>query len=193
MTCIVGLVHAGAVTIGGDSAAVDGLDLRVRADAKVFRTGAFICGFTSSFRMGQLLRYALTPPDHDPRIAVHQFMATTFVDAVRTCLKAGGYAEMTNGAEQGGSFLVGYRGQLFEIASDYQVGQPLDGFAAIGCAGQVALGALFATRGNDDPAARVQIALEAAERFSTGVRAPFVIERLAPHPDDAKDDKADAA
>jgi hypothetical protein len=37
MTAIVGLVQAGSVYIGGDSAGVSGMSLTVRADAKVFR------------------------------------------------------------------------------------------------------------------------------------------------------------
>lgn len=62
MTCIVGLVDQGNVWIGGDSAGVGGYDLMLRADQKVFRNGDFLMGFTSSFRMGQLLRYKLSPP-----------------------------------------------------------------------------------------------------------------------------------
>ena len=36
-----------------------------------------------------------------------------------------------------------------------------------------ALGALFATQGQDDPRERVLTALRAAERFNAGVRGPF--------------------
>ena len=66
MTCIVGLVHEGVVYIGGDSAGVAGLSLVVRADEKVLRNGDFLMGFTTSFRMGQLLRYKLDPPRRHP-------------------------------------------------------------------------------------------------------------------------------
>ena len=48
--------------IGGDRAGVAGLSLTVRADEKVFQNGEFLMGFTTSFRMGQLLRYSLKPP-----------------------------------------------------------------------------------------------------------------------------------
>ena len=57
MTCIVGLVDNGKIYMGGDSAGVSNLDIRIRADQKVFKTGEFIMGFTSSFRMGDLLKY----------------------------------------------------------------------------------------------------------------------------------------
>ena len=101
-------------------------------------------------------------------------MATTFVDAVRERLKAGGWATKSNEQEHGGTFLVGVRGRLFEIGPDYQVGESMDGFSAVGCGDQVAHGALFASRGR--PAMdRVVTALAAAERFSAGVRRPFAI------------------
>ncbi len=62
MTCIVGVVKDGVVYIGGDSAGVSGLRLIKRKDSKVFKRKGFIIGYTSSFRMGQLLRFKLDPP-----------------------------------------------------------------------------------------------------------------------------------
>ncbi len=177
MTCIVGFVEGGTVWMAGDSAGVGGLDLAVRADLKVFRNGPMIFGFTSSFRMGQLLRYALTVPDHDPRVDLNKYMATTFVDAVRECLKTHGWAEKDKEQERGGTFMVGYQGKLFVIEADYQVGEPLDGFYAVGCGDQVARGALFATPTMKGKA-RCELALQAAERCSAGVRGPFVVESL---------------
>jgi ATP-dependent protease HslVU (ClpYQ) peptidase subunit len=177
VTCIVGLVDNGKVYIGGDSAGVAGLKLAVRADQKVFHNGPMIFGFTTSFRMGQLLRYAFTVPDHDPRVDVDRYMVTTFVDALRTCLKAGGFAKKTNEEESAGTFLVGYQGRLFRVEEDYQVGFNVVGFDAVGCGEQIAQGALYASQGN--PAQeRVKQALEAAEYFSAGVRQPFVVEEL---------------
>lgn len=97
MTCIVGLVDKGKVYIGGDSAGVNSFwDLTIRADSKVFINGPFIMGFTSSFRMGQLLRYKLKTPSRfkndGTQKEIYEYMVTDFVDAVRQCLKDGGYA-----------------------------------------------------------------------------------------------------
>lgn len=175
MTCIAGLVHDGEVYIGGDSAGVGYYDLTVRDDEKVFCTGPFVIGFTSSFRMGQLLRYSLSVSEQPVSMKDdYQFMVTWFIDGVRTCLKNGGYAKKEYEVEQGGTFLVGYRGKLYSVEGDYQVGKHADGFAAVGCGAQVALGALYACK-LTDPRKRLQTALKAAERFSGGVRGPFVI------------------
>jgi ATP-dependent protease HslVU (ClpYQ) peptidase subunit len=173
MTAVVGLVQSGTVYIGADSAGVAGMSLTVRADAKVFRKGRYLFGFTTSFRMGQLIRYALTLPE--PAGDLDAFMSTAFIDALRECLKTGGWAAKENEREEGGTFLVGVKGQLFAIYDDYQVAKAADGFAAVGCGDQIALGALFATAETElSPRRRVLRALTAAERFSAGVRGPFV-------------------
>jgi hypothetical protein len=178
MTCIVGVVtEDGRVVMGGDSAGVAGFDITVRADQKVFHVGEFLLGFTTSFRMGQLLRFRFTPPAHPDGMDTYEYMVTLFVDAVRTCFKTGGYAETNNGVESGGTFLVGYRGRLFCIDFDYQVGEASDGYDAVGCGCFVARGSLFTSNlAKGLPAAsRVRWALEAAAYLNAGVRAPFTI------------------
>jgi len=172
MTCIVGVVDNGRVVIGGDSAGSDGWHIEIRADSKVFTVGPYAMGFTTSFRMGQLLRYQLkvgAPDTWD----VDRFMSTTFVDAVRTCLKDGGWAKDDSGREVGGKFLVGVGGRLYTIDSDYQIGVSSCGYAAVGSGYLAALGALYATP--DRPAAeRVDVALLAAAHLTDSVRAPFM-------------------
>jgi ATP-dependent protease HslVU (ClpYQ) peptidase subunit len=180
VTAIVGLAVDGGVHIGGDSAGVAGMSLNVRSDPKVFRRGEYLFGFTTSFRMGQLIRYALAAPK-PPKRRLDAFMATTFVDALRDCLKAGGWARKENDREEGGVFLVGVRGELYTIYEDYQVAKAADGFAAVGSGSEVALGALYATQqGQWRPRPRVRVALAAAERFNAGVRGPFVVKSVRP-------------
>lgn len=174
MTCIVGLEHDGKVTIGGDSAGVGGYSLTIRADEKVFKVGEFAMGFTSSFRMGQLLRYKLSLPSFPENVDLDRYMATSFIDAVRQVMKDGGYCYTNNGRESGGTFLVGIRGRLYTIAGDFQIGRSTAGYNAVGCGDDLAIGALFATEGaRITPKDRITKALQAAERFSAGVAPPF--------------------
>ncbi|WP_405399196.1 hypothetical protein [Streptomyces microflavus] len=172
MTVIAGLAHKGRVHLGADSAGVSGLQLTVRRDAKCFRNGPYVMGFTTSFRMGQLLQHALVPPC--PEGDLSRFMATTFIDAVRTCLKDAGWARKESEQEQGGTFLVGVAGHLFTIYSDYQVGEAIDGYDAVGCGDELALGALHATATLGlPPRARLTAALAAADHHSAGVTGPY--------------------
>jgi len=177
MTAIVGLVQQERIYIGGDSAGVAWPHLTVRADSKVFRNGPYLFGFTTSFRMGQLIRHSLQPPEPPATgTDLERFMATAFVDALRACLKDGGWARKDDEREEGGTFLVGVAGRLFMVEEDYQVGEPADRYAAVGSGAAVALGALYATAGGRTaPRRRVETALAAAERFSAGVRGPFVV------------------
>ncbi len=175
MTCIVGLVDNGTVWIGGDSAGVAGWNLLIRQDRKVFTNGPAIMGFTTSFRMGQLLEHVLVVPEPPEDAAQLQaYMCTTFVDAIRECLKLGGWASKNNDTEAGGDFLVGICGRLFEINTDYQVGEAAAGFCAVGSGMTVALGALASTSGLA-PFDRIANALAVAEQFNAGVRRPFFV------------------
>jgi len=180
MTCIVGFSTKGKVYIGGDSAGVGGLDLTVRKDQKVFKNGSCIMGFTSSFRMGDLLHYSLTVPERHSDEDVDKWMRTTFINAVRDCLKTGGYATKEKEAEGGGVFLVGYDGRLFYIDQDYQVGEALDCYDAVGCGDAYAKGAMAAMirTGDIAPEDMIRIALEITERNCAGVRAPFTVVTL---------------
>ncbi len=184
MTIIAALkTDDGRILMGADSAGVGGYSLQNRTDPKIYKNGEFMLGFTSSFRMGQLLGHAMVPPVRyaESKDTIEKFMATTFIDAVRKCLKDGGFAKKENEVESGGNFLVGYRGRIYEIGGDYQVGTIRQDFAAVGCGFDLALGSLYSTDGLiKDPQLRLQVALESAERFSAGVRSPFIFEEQAP-------------
>jgi hypothetical protein len=179
MSCIVGLVdEENTVWMGGDSAGVSGYDLRIRKDEKVFNIYPFIIGHTSSFRMGQILRYKLSPSDKLGSMGDYKYMCTLFIDEVRSRLKENGYMKIKDNEESGGEFLAGYNGKLYQIDSDFQVGECADGFDAIGCGANYALGSLHSTEYMTYAKERIEQALEAAQRFSAGVREPFVIRKL---------------
>lgn len=188
MTCIVGLESEGKVWIGGDSAGVAGFrSLHVRSDEKVWVSGRdrdyeqMAFGFTTSFRMGQILRYSMSLPVERLEVAAKpddemKFMSTTFIDRVRKALKDGGFAKVDSGVDSGGTFLVGWRGKLWAIYDDFQVGRAKQGFIGVGCGDVIAEGALFAleaSKSKQVPKDRVLTALMAAEALNAGVRGPF--------------------
>mgnify|MGYP001574858382 CR=1 FL=1 len=200
MTCVVALRDvAGRIVMGCDSAGVGSwYSLQNRSDRKIYRNGPCLFGFTSSFRMGQLLGYSLEVPKFYEAdfpglpldAALQKFMVTKFVDAVRNCLKAGGYAAKDKEVETAGTFLVAFRGEIFQVCDDYQVSRHLENYAAVGCGFDLALGSLFTSDGwpagslggnsTDEALTRVKLALAAAANFSAGVRGPFHFEELLP-------------
>lgn len=163
--------------MGADSAAVSGFDMTIRKDPKIFRNGDMLIGYTSSFRMGQLLGFKLQIPKRHQDIDLFRYMATEFVDAVRECLRVGGYTAINSNREDGGEFLVGTEGRLFRVYSDFQVEEAATGFNACGCGQAYALGAMAASA---EPTARGRVlsALAIAEQFNAGVRGPFSVETL---------------
>lgn len=175
MTCIVGLEHDGRVTIGGDSAAVEGDDLTAADTAKVFHLGPYLIGYCESFRAGQLVRYRLRVPEPKTDDPV-EHLATVFVDELRKTLHKGGVAKATADEEQmPGALMVGYAGQLFTIEGDYAVIRSGYGYAALGCGAPYALGSLSSSPRNADPNRRISDALCAAENHCTAVVSPFTI------------------
>jgi ATP-dependent protease HslVU (ClpYQ) peptidase subunit len=177
MTCIVGYKGKDRVFMGADTAGCDsGQYLHYhRADPKIFRNGDYLVGFTSSFRMGQLLRYAVLPELTLKKMSLYDFMVTKFIPAVRTLFSENGYALISNNQETAGFFLIGVKGQLFEIESDYQVAEYSDPFAAIGCGAELALGALSALDciTNLTIPQRISKALEVSAKYSAYVKPPF--------------------
>jgi ATP-dependent protease HslVU (ClpYQ) peptidase subunit len=186
MTCIVALEQDGVIYVGADSAGVNvnTLDICSRADEKVFLTeaGDMIMGFCGSFRIGQLLRYALQVPPQKVGQDDMAYMVTDFIDAVRTMQKDKGSMKKENELEEHESaFIVGYAGKLYVIEQDFQVGRPHENYAAVGCGQPIAVGAMYATRNTTmSPEDRITLALQAAVEYSAGVRPPFHILKLEP-------------
>lgn len=174
MTCIVGILENEKVWIGGDSAGVGGLEITIRKDPKVFKTGEFIIGCTSSFRMIQLLQFSFDPPAPTKNHNLYEFMCTTFIEKLRTCFKKGGFLKKHYEQESGGEFLVGIRNRLFKIDSDFQVSESIDNYASCGCGEAYALGVLYSTK-SLKPEERIKKALECSTYFNAGVRPPFII------------------
>jgi|SRR3989304_2523636 len=176
MTCIIGIEHKGSIFMGGDSAGIAGWESRAVTDRKVFIREDFIIGYTSSFRMGQLLQYHLELPGVNG-LETMKAMVQHIVPAIRECLKAGGYAEIDDNKESGGEFLIGYDGKLFHISEDFSVIRYTDGFAAVGVGAPYALGALRAKMDKviTDPLAAIIEALVIAESFCMGVSSPFYV------------------
>lgn len=182
MTCIVAIVHPGGVTMGGDSALTDDdFNQSLMAETKVFAKGEFLIGGSGSARGGQLMRFAFTPPRRPSKMDADQYMATLWIDSLRDVFKKGGHMWVQ---EQGGeessstNALVAYRGNLWIMyGGDLQIERLRDAYAVIGSGGNVALGALHATKDLPDlaPKKRVELALKAACAYNAACRPPFTI------------------
>ncbi len=182
MTCIVGMIDKNKnIFIGADSAGSNGYDIRTRTDKKVFINGDMIFGFTSSFRMGQLLRYSLKIPKHSQVKDDYAYLCTDFINAVIKCLEKNKYAHVKDNVASGGTFIFGYKNNLYTVEGNFQVEQINLNYTSCGSGEDYAMGALYAM---DDALVltsaeeKIKRALEAAQEFSAGVRGPFEILKL---------------
>jgi len=179
MTCIVAIAQNGTVYMGSDHAASDDKTgwILSRKEPKCFKVGQYAIAFTDSFRMGQILQYSWTPPKYTPtktNSGLDKFMRTKFIDSVKSAFKDGGYGSIGGSDEDtGGIFIVGLEGRIFTIDEDFHVGENVVNYMAEGSGGQVALGALYATKNQKNPKLRLKAALEAASEFNMAVAPPF--------------------
>jgi hypothetical protein len=139
----------------------------------VFVIDEMAIGICGSFRMGQLLQY-VTLPKHPTGMEDFQYMVTQMVPILRKLFQEGGFSKVENNVDVGGTFLIGYRGHLYGIYSDYQVQETALDYLAIGCGRDFALGCL-ANNPLLPAKARVIQAIETAEMFSAAVRSPIHI------------------
>lgn len=181
MTCIVGLIHDGVTYIGADSLGSNGWSKTVRSDKKVFQLKDInngIVGFAGSYRMGQLLMYSTglvdNRDDFQNKID-HEYLVTKFIPNVINLFENGGYSKNKSGEKIGGNFLFGYKDKLYQIESDFQIGESTDGYDAIGSGEMFALGSLYSTKDMDDPIERIKLALDASSYHAVGVQKPYYI------------------
>lgn len=179
MTCIVGLVEKGSVYIGGDSCGLADTDYLIRKDKKVFKNGPMIMGFTDSFRMGQILQYSFKVPKHPKGLSDFGYLCTDFATAVIEVFTEHGYIKNSGNRAEGGTYILGYKGNLYTMYNDFQIELLYDNFTAVGCGESYAKGAMSVLKdAKMSPQKKIEKALETAEYFSAGVRAPYNIVRL---------------
>ncbi len=166
--------------MGSDHAASDDKTgwILSRKEPKCFKVGQYAVAFTDSFRMGQILQYSWNPPKYTPtktNSGLDKFMRTKFVDSVKQAFKEGGYGSIGSSSDEdtGGIFIVGVCGRIFTIDEDFHVGENVVNYMAEGSGGQIALGALHATKNQKNPRLRIKAALEAATEFNMSVAAPY--------------------
>jgi len=169
VTCIVGVRDERGVTLAGDSLGVSGMSIRTRVDPKVFLIKPWLAaGFTTSFRMGQILRFHVTTPPKPPkRGGEYAWAVKRYVPAIRSALEQ----HCCKPDDKGGpTFLLAIGTELFTVYGDFQVGHHHDDYAACGGGEDFAIAALAA-------GASPLSALEITTRYYAGAAAPFHVVR----------------
>ena len=173
MSTVIGIKQGKNVWIGSDSRGTteDGY-VRYGDCIKVFRNGDYLIGFIGTVRGGQILM----PPFFEPPDDIEWFP-----DLLREQVAEKGcmVIEDDRCQSQHCNYLIGYKGRLFEILSDFHMNQ-IKTYTSIGSGSYFAFGSLYTTKqlGIKDPEKRMMIALKTAAHFDVASAAPFHIHKL---------------
>lgn len=188
MTCIVGVIDGENVVIGGDSAlSTKSGDLLISSDPKVFRVGEFLVAWSGSPRYRDIVARNFKPITYNPKRhgSPTNFVGGVWADGLRDVLREHGALHGGNGKPEcmDSEMLIGFRGKLYLLDEFFAVHTPKELWYATGSGGQVANGAMYALYLQwvlGEAESRVTTALEAAEKYNTGVRGPFTVLTLTP-------------
>lgn len=173
-TCIVGIVHNGNVWMGCDSmASSEYVKSEMRAP-KIFRSGEMLIGVCGALRVRDVVEFITANERGEGVVNDRAFLIQNYVPALRSGLKDAGVLDTDEGDAFDGGMLIGYRGRLFQLYSDFALMEHERW--AVGSGSEYALGSLFSTSG--EPQKRIKTALQAACEFSPSCGPPFVIEKL---------------
>jgi 20S proteasome alpha/beta subunit len=141
MTCIVAFKTDKHVILAGDFMASNGFNYDLVKSSKVYQKNDEICiGYTSSFRLGQILEYYWTPPARLVNISEDQYIYIDLVESLRKVLKDYGYGkdETFNG-----SFILTYKDRLFNVQSDCSILEYDIPIVSVGSGSDIARGILY--------------------------------------------------
>lgn len=177
MTCIIACKHKGKVHMLGDLMGSDGFTKQVHTKlTKVFNVGNFVLGYTTSFRMGQILQYNWTPPEQGKDTGDNSYIFRDVVKSLKNCFDENFYGHKDSKEFQSGEFLIGWKGRIFKMQNNLSLLE-MEDFASVGCGEYHALAAMKTMQLHDlykdEPEKFLKTALLIAEDCVSGVSAEY--------------------
>jgi len=171
MTCIVGIQNDKGCWIGTDSFSGSADSKGIMKEGKFVRCGKFTIGYTTSFRMAQIIDNLNKKPK-----TIYEFC-----EVIRDALKEKGFSEIDNNKEIGGTMIVSDGIEMWHVGSDFAYTQDSRNLYAIGSGYAYALGAMFVTR-NEYPKQSedwmLRAGLQVASECIPTVISPFHIRKI---------------
>jgi hypothetical protein len=168
MTTIAGIVTKGSVWLGGDSCISFGDRVEVVEEPKVWTTRGIAFGAAGPLRGLQLLQYCLDVPQLPRKRtndALAQWLTGPLPSAIRACYGTEKDIEC--------DVLIGVRGWLVVLDSDYSWIRPVDGIGAVGAGADTAVATLRAGGKRAAAKTRLARALSAATAQGASTRPWF--------------------
>lgn len=158
MTCIIAHTDGVSSFIAGDKLGSNGFTKTVQTEPKVFekefiklhddglsRTKEVMAlGYTTSFRMGQLLNYNLNLPEQDASQTFSQYLVLKVIPIIRQMFKEEWGARDASQDVGGGQFIILHNHTIYEVQEDFSVLQPKTRITAVGSGTYHAIAAMQA-------------------------------------------------
>jgi len=182
MTCVIGYVDKKTNTIymGCDSCGSNGYTKDKYNDCKIFKNGDFIIGYTTSFRMGQILEHSWTPPNRNDSkykdLPLKTFMIKYIIPSIMKTFNDECYAENKSNVLSGGNFLIGIESTIFEVQNDFSILEVSSNLASVGSGESFAYGACaqyLEIKSIVNPIEMLESALKISSKYAIGVEEPF--------------------
>lgn len=131
MTCIVAATDGTNVYMAGDLMGSNGFTANIYSKSKVFINSGFVFGYTTSFRMGQLLEYHWSAPSRTEGKSDDEYLYTDVVDSFIDLFKDNDYGHKKQHELETGEFIFGYKGRLFIHQGNHSILE-VEKFACVG-------------------------------------------------------------
>lgn len=183
MTCIVAIKDNGNIHMAGDLMGSDGFRGKVYDKSKVFIKEGFILGYTSSFRMGQLLEYAWVPPTQGVGQDDDSYIYVDVVNSFKSLFMDNGFGNKDKVEIETGEFIFGWNGRLFLHQSNHSLLES-DHYVTTGSGcyhAEAAIASLieYGHKGAvEDCEFMLSSAIEVASRFVTSVSKEYTYKVL---------------
>jgi ATP-dependent protease HslVU (ClpYQ) peptidase subunit len=148
---------------------------------KVWKLGQIVFGSAGSYRAIQIIQHWLPNKGIAEKFdasdsSVDSFMVTSLLPTMKSLLEEHGFGETENEhTSMDAVFLIGAKGQLFELQSDYSMITVAGPYHAVGSGRDIATGALdILNKSKKSPENILKEALITAEKYNAFVRRPFV-------------------
>lgn len=146
MTCIIALrdKETNTVYLAGDKLGSNGSTKAVYKDPKVFQVGHFYFGYTTSFYMGQLLKYSWKQPCKTMHQDEDEYIYRDVVQSLKKVFSDNNFGQNQNGHEPDfGCFIMVYKGRIFKVQDNMSLLEVED-FVSVGCGEYYATGSVLA-------------------------------------------------
>ena len=116
MTCIISYKQDGKVILAGDKAGSNGFSGHLSKEPKVFTNGDFMIGYTTSFRMGQILNHLWTAPKRKVDQNTVKYLYVDVIPSIMECFDDHNFGDSKE--NKYGNFVMVYENEIYEVQGD---------------------------------------------------------------------------